>query len=168
MLKERGWTITSREAPRLDQPAVLTLQHASGAVVKATTKQVTKFLSFDTNDLQGVIDSKKRLPESQQTLVESIREILADRPPSQVVNHINPPKIDATILNVDLSSMPPPVVNVAAPEVTVNVPQQPAPQITVTPEVSVNVPEPAEFDIEAERDAAGLVKRFKRIRKQKG
>jgi hypothetical protein len=106
-------------------------------------------------------------PDNGQLIREAIEAMKSQ--PQQVVNHINPPKIDAPVLHVDLSSMPP-------PQVIVNVPEGPAPQVTVaapnvsvaSPAVTVQVPEPEDFDLEPERDASGLIKRVKRVRKKKG
>jgi hypothetical protein len=113
------------------------------------------------------------LPESAITFEPQINI------PETVVN-ITEAQQPAPVVNVT-NEIPAPVVNVAAPEVTVNVPKQAAPVVNVAapaPAVTVNVPAQdapvvnveipiTDETIDIERDASGLIKRAKKTRKRK-
>ena len=88
---------------------------------------------------------------------------------------VNVPAPNITV-NIPQQEQPAIIVNVpeqAAPTMTVNVPEQPAPVVNVSipaqdaPVVNVNVPKGDEFDIVPERDSRGQITRFRRAKKGK-
>lgn len=121
---------------------------------------------YDSPSPPVTFQMQTKADESQvgvmRELVEAIREM---KPPQVTVENTQPvvnvaaPNVTVEAAKVNVPSQAAPVVNVAAP--VVNVPEQAAPLVTV------NVPPPPEMEItEIERSPEGLIKRL--IRKVTG